>query len=196
MEAVNITLKIEKELSKAENLTLYVDKVLEKVRPEKFVAVVSDAESAMMAAKRQVAAKFSHILPIRCIVHYIQLIANSICRLPHTCKVLSNCQFIISFFRNSYTAGTALREKIVSSFTVSGNLKSTAKTQWSTAWDSCESVLHNEANIRSILENEAQVFDRSIAVKNLITNRQFWIDAEQLWNILGPVKWAVKDVEF
>ncbi|CAG8806846.1 3219_t:CDS:2, partial [Racocetra persica] len=47
-----------------------------------------------------------------------------------------------------------------------------------------------------VLENEAQVFDRSIAVKNLITNRQFWIDAEQLRNILGPVKRAVKDVEF
>ncbi|CAG8580521.1 25918_t:CDS:1, partial [Racocetra persica] len=116
--------------------------VLEKVGPEKFVAVVSDAESAMMAAKRQVAAKFPHILPIRCIAHHIQLIANSICRLPHTRKVLSNCQSIISFFRNSYTAGAALREKIVSSFTVGGNLKSTAKTRWSTAWDSCESVLH------------------------------------------------------
>ncbi|CAG8446723.1 5495_t:CDS:2 [Dentiscutata heterogama] len=47
-----------------------------------------------------------------------------------------------------------------------------------------------------VLENEAQVFDRSIAVKNLIINRQFWIDAEQLRNILGPVKQAVKDVEF
>ncbi|CAG8780544.1 9598_t:CDS:10, partial [Dentiscutata erythropus] len=201
-EAVNITLKIEKELSKSENLTLCVDswcipmkhsiyafviitdnrkqyvhllcnfsiyshtanfnaekilEVLEKVGPEKFVTVVSDAESAMIGA-------------------------NSICCLPYAQKVLSNCQAIISFFRKSYIAGAALREKIVSSFTVGGNLKSTA-------------ILFH-SNIRSVLEQEPQVFDRSITVKNLITNRQFWIDVEQLRNILGPVKRAVKDVKF
>ncbi|CAG8564405.1 17250_t:CDS:2 [Dentiscutata erythropus] len=161
IEAANITLKIEKELSKSRNLILCVDgwcspmkhsiyafvimtdkkkqyvyslrdfskysyiakfnaekiiEVLENVRPEKFVAIVSDAESAMTVAKRQVAAKYPHILPIRCIAHHIQLISSSICHLPHARNVLSNCQKIVSFFRNSYIASAALRKEIICSF--------------------------------------------------------------------------------
>ncbi|CAG8749340.1 1573_t:CDS:2, partial [Racocetra persica] len=241
VEAANIMLKVEKELSKSKNLTLCIDgwcspmkhsiyafvimtderkqyvyslrdfslfshtanfnaekmvEVLEKIGPEKFVAIVSNAESAMMAAKRQIATKYPHILPIRCIAHHIQLISSSICRLPHAQKVLSNCQTIISFFRNSYTAGAALREEIICSFTVGGYLKSTTKTRWSTAWDSCDSILRNETNIKSVLEQEPQIFDRANSAKNLINDRQFWIDVEQLRNILGPVKRAVKNVEF
>ena len=35
-----------------------------------------------------------------------------------------------------------------------------------------------------------------IATKNLINDRQFWINVEQLRNLIIPVKRAVKDVEF
>jgi len=124
--------------------------VLESIGPEKFTAIVSDAESSIMAAKRQIAQKYQYILPIRCIAHHIQLISSSICKLPHAKKILSNCQTIISFFRNSYSAGAALREEIIFSSTLGGNLKSPTKTRWSTAWDSCESILRNEANIKSV----------------------------------------------
>ncbi|CAG8830156.1 24985_t:CDS:2, partial [Cetraspora pellucida] len=47
-----------------------------------------------------------------------------------------------------------------------------------------------------VLEQELQAFNRANAVKNLINDRQFWIDIEQLRNILGPVKRAVKSLEF
>ncbi|CAG8580268.1 24193_t:CDS:2 [Gigaspora margarita] len=67
-EAANIIIKMDKELSKANNLTLYIDdfskiahtakfiaekiiEVLEMIRPEKFTVIVSDAESSMVAAK-------------------------------------------------------------------------------------------------------------------------------------------------
>ncbi|CAG8531289.1 28346_t:CDS:2, partial [Racocetra persica] len=62
--------------------------------------------------------------------------------------------------------------------------------------DSCESILRNKTNIKSVLEKESQIFNRSNAVKNLINDRQFWIDVEQLQNILGLVKYAVKSLEF
>ena len=124
--------------------------VLEKVGPEKFSTVVSDAESAMMAAKRQIANKYPHILPIRCIAHHIQLISSDICSRSWAKKILSDCQTIISFFRNSYLAGAALRDEIVQSFTIGGNLKTSTKTRWSTAWDCCDSILRNETNIRSV----------------------------------------------
>ncbi|RIB02405.1 hypothetical protein C2G38_883757 [Gigaspora rosea] len=50
--------------------------------------------------------------------------------------------------------------------------------------------------LNEVLEQEPQIFIRATTVKNLINDRQFWIDIEQLRNILGPVKRAVKNVEF
>ncbi|RIB20685.1 hypothetical protein C2G38_2035034 [Gigaspora rosea] len=47
-----------------------------------------------------------------------------------------------------------------------------------------------------VLEHEPQIFTCANAMKNLINDRQFWIDVEQLRNIIGPVKRAVKNVEF
>jgi hypothetical protein len=81
--------------------------VLKKIGPEKFSTIITDIESAMMAAEWQVVKKYSHILPIRCITYYIQLILSDICNYPWAKKVLSNCQKIISFFKNSYPAGTS-----------------------------------------------------------------------------------------
>src|SRR4051794_13162370 len=107
--------------------------VLEKVGPEKFSAIISDAESAMIAAKCQVANKYPHILPMRCIAYHIRLISSDICNLSWAKKVLSNCQTIISFFKNSYPAGTALRDEIIHTFTISRNLKTSTKTRWSTS---------------------------------------------------------------
>ncbi|UZO14852.1 uncharacterized protein OCT59_006296 [Rhizophagus irregularis] len=47
-----------------------------------------------------------------------------------------------------------------------------------------------------VLEQELQIFVRTITTKNLINDRQFWINVEQLRNLITPVKRAVKDVEF
>ncbi|GBC32543.2 ribonuclease H-like domain-containing protein [Rhizophagus irregularis DAOM 181602=DAOM 197198] len=107
---------------------------------------------------------------MRWIAHHIQLISSDIC--------------------------AALREEIFHTFTVGGNLKTSTKTRWSTAWDCCESLLRNENNIRSVLEQKPQIFARVNATKNLINDRQFWINVEQLRNLIAPVKKAVKDVEF
>ncbi|CAG8791181.1 22907_t:CDS:2, partial [Racocetra persica] len=84
VEAANILLKVEKKLSKAKNITLCIDgwssplkqKVLKNVGPEKFIAIISDAESSIVAAKCQVTTKYPHILSIRCIAHHIQLISS------------------------------------------------------------------------------------------------------------------------
>ncbi|CAB5388646.1 unnamed protein product [Rhizophagus irregularis] len=47
-----------------------------------------------------------------------------------------------------------------------------------------------------VLEQKPQIFARVNATKNLINDRQFWINVEQLRNLIAPVKKAVKDVEF
>ncbi|CAG8648677.1 12894_t:CDS:2 [Rhizophagus irregularis] len=232
-ELANVTLKIEKELAKAKNLTLCVDgwasplkhsiyafvimtperkqyiysledvssfshtadfnarkmlEVLEKVGPEKFSAIITDAESAMMAAKRQVANKYPHILPMRCIAHHIQLISSDICNHPWAKKVLSDCQKIISFFKNSYPAGAALREEIFHTFTVGGNLKTSTKTRWSTAWDCLKKAVKDVEFQNTILADVfVELVKIAIAVQEIPTplNNQFRKDSLEIWKQTG-----------
>ncbi|CAJ0750298.1 18588_t:CDS:2 [Entrophospora sp. SA101] len=170
--------------------------ILEQVGPEKFTAIVTDAEAAMMAAKRIVTSTFPNILSIRCIAHHIQLIASDIVKVDWAKNTLQNIQKIITFFQNNYQAGSALRDDIIESLITGGYLKTTVKTRWSTAWDACESMIRLESSIKSVLEAEPEIFRNAVNVRSLIHNRQFWMDVNQLHAVLSPIKKAVKDVEF
>lgn len=124
-------------------------KVIESIGKDKFIAVVTDAESAMQAAKRRVMNKYSHIMAIRCIAHHINLVTKDIVSIEWAKKTLQKCQKIISFFHDTHRAGSALRNDIIKSFS-GANLKSSVKTRWSTAWDVCESILRLENNIKFV----------------------------------------------
>jgi len=93
---------------------------------------------------------FPNILSIRCIAHYIQLIASDIVKIDWAKNTLQNIQKIITFFRNNYQAGSALRDDIIESLITGGYLKTTVKTCWSTAWDACESMICLERSIKSV----------------------------------------------
>lgn len=123
-------------------------KIIESVGSNKFAAVITDAEAAMQAAKRKVAEKHPHIMAVRCIAHHINLITKDIISIEWARKVLQKCQKVISFFHGSHRAGAALRDEIKTS--LGGNLKSSVKTRWSTAWDVCESILRLENNIKCV----------------------------------------------
>ncbi|GES96420.1 ribonuclease H-like domain-containing protein [Rhizophagus clarus] len=134
-EAANILLKIEEELHESRNLTLaefnekQLLKVIEDVGKDKFIAVVSDGEAAIQSAKKRVTNKYSHIMPIRCIAHHINLVTKDIISIEWAKKTLQNCQKIVSFFHD-VRAGAILRNEIKNSFS-KGNLKSSVKTRWS-----------------------------------------------------------------
>ncbi|GBB85484.1 hypothetical protein RclHR1_00120038 [Rhizophagus clarus] len=169
-------------------------KVIEDVGKDKFIAVVSDGEAAIQSAKRRVTNKYPHIMPIRCIAHHINLVTKDIISIEWAKKTLQNCQKIVSFFHDVHRAGAILRNEIKNSFS-KGNLKSSVKTCWSTAWDVCESILRQENSIKFILSEQPDIFVNAVKTKAIIQNRQFWHDVEQLKMILGPAKNAVKALE-
>jgi hypothetical protein len=123
-------------------------KVIESIGSNKFAAIVTDAEAAMQAAKRKVMKRYPHIMAVRYIAHHINLVTKDIISIEWAKKVLQKCQKIISFFNSSHRAGAALRSEITS-FS-GGNLKSSVKTRWSTAWDACDSILRLENNIKYV----------------------------------------------
>ncbi|GES81622.1 ribonuclease H-like domain-containing protein [Rhizophagus clarus] len=169
-------------------------KVIEDVGKDKFIAVVSDGEAAIQSAKRRVTNKYPHIMPIRCIAHHINLVTKDIISIEWAKKTLQNCQKIVSFFHDVHRAGAILCNEIKNSFS-KGNLKSSVKTRWSTAWDVCESILRQENSIKFILSEQPDIFVNAVKTKAIIQNRQFWHDVKQLKMILGPAKNAVKALE-
>jgi hypothetical protein len=85
-----------------------IEKVFTSIKPEKFVAVVSDAESSMQMARRLISEKYPNILSIRCMAHHLNLITTDIIKLEFAKNTLKKCQTIISFFKTSYRAGATL----------------------------------------------------------------------------------------
>lgn len=124
-------------------------KVIEDIGKHKFIAIVTDAEAAMQAAKRRVMNKYPHIMAVRCIAHHINLITKDILSIEWAKSTLKKCQQIVSFFHNAHRAGAALRDELSNSFS-GGNLKTSVKTRWSTAWDVCESILRLENSIKLV----------------------------------------------
>jgi len=101
---------------------------LTSIGPKKFVAVVSDAESAMQMARRLVSEKYPNILSIRCMAHHVNLITTDIIKLDFAKDIFKKCQTIVTFFKTSYRAGAALQDDIIQSMIEGGSLKSSVKT--------------------------------------------------------------------
>jgi len=127
-----------------------IEKVLTSVGAKKFVAVVSDAESAMQMARRLISEKYSNILSIRCKAHHLNLITANIIKLDFAKEIFKKCQAIISFFKTSHRAGAALDDLIKSLAEGGGGLKTSVKTRWSTAWDCCDSIVRLENNLKHV----------------------------------------------
>ena len=127
-----------------------IEKILTSIGPKKFVAVVSDAESAMQMARRLISEKYPNILSIRCMAHHLNLITTDIIKLDFAKNIFKKCQAIISFFKTSHRAGAALQEDIVKSLTKGGGLKTSVKTRWSTAWDCCDSIIRLENSLKYV----------------------------------------------
>ncbi|GBC46360.2 ribonuclease H-like domain-containing protein [Rhizophagus irregularis DAOM 181602=DAOM 197198] len=148
-----------------------IEKVLTSIGLEKFAAVVSDAESAMQMARRLITEKYTHILSIRCMAHHLNLVSSDIIKLDFARNTLKKCQSIITFFKTSYRAGANLQKDIIQTLTEGGGLKT------------------------SVFETQTEIFINAIAIKNLLRNRQFFQDVEQLHTILAPAKKAIQAVE-
>ena len=62
----------------SENLEKEIDQVLSAIGPKKFSAIVTDNAAAIANARKQISDKYPHILNVRCIAHYINLITKDV----------------------------------------------------------------------------------------------------------------------
>ena len=62
----------------ADFLASKIQEVIDEVGQQKFAAVVSDNASAIAAARQKISATYPHIMNIRCIAHFVNLISKDI----------------------------------------------------------------------------------------------------------------------
>ena len=62
----------------ADFLANKIKEVIEEIGEKKFAAVVSDNASAIAAAHRKFSESYPHIMNIRCIAHFVNLISKDI----------------------------------------------------------------------------------------------------------------------
>jgi hypothetical protein len=82
-----------------------MEQVIEKIGPEKFSAIVTDAGANIQNARKIITGKYQHILNIRCIAHAINLISKDICNISFANRILTRCNTIVTFFKRSYQGG-------------------------------------------------------------------------------------------
>lgn len=55
-----------------------IERVIMAIGPKKFSAIVTDNASAMVNARKYISEKYPHIINMRCIVHFVNLITKDI----------------------------------------------------------------------------------------------------------------------
>jgi Protein of unknown function (DUF 659) len=73
-------------------LTNKIQEVIEEVGQEKFAAIVSDNASAIAAARQKISELYPHIINIRCIAHFVNLISKDI--LGKYNNIINNCNLL------------------------------------------------------------------------------------------------------
>ena len=181
-------------LHTADFISKEILKVIDDVGAEKFSAVVSDNASTMVKAKRLVNEKYPHIIPVRCITHHINLLTNDIMKHEFSRLTISKCMKIVKYFHQSYKAGALLSEDIKKNLIDGGGLKGYCKTRWTTAFDCLESILRCESSLHNVLENHPETLSSDI--KELLRNRIFYQDVEELVKIIKPIKEVLTSLEY
>ncbi|CAG8781221.1 1271_t:CDS:2, partial [Racocetra fulgida] len=151
-------------------------------------------EASMQLAIRLISSKYPSIVPIRCIAHLLNLITSDIIKIKFAKNILSKCQVIIKHFRTVYRAGAIFKEELIEQLIIGGGLKSSYKSRWSTAWDCTDSILRCELIIKAAIDNHPKLFKKTEIIK-IISDRQFWINVEQLHKVLEAPKQAITSVE-
>jgi hypothetical protein len=124
-----------------EFLSTEILQIMNDVDIKKFCAVISDHASNVALAKNKIATQHSHIIPMRCIAHHINLLTTDIIKLELAFNLISECRKIVTFFISSHKSDSLLRENIIKNLVSGSGLKKHVKTHWTTAFDCIDSIV-------------------------------------------------------
>ena len=158
----------------ADYITEVVEEIIEKISPNKILAIITDNAANIYNIRENLQEKYSNIENVRYIAHAINLIACNIIKEGFGDRLLQKINILESFFKNSYQAGTKLIQLAKENNIQEGSIKLYYKTRWTTASDSVNSVIRLELILNEIVTNESHLLNDRI--KYVIQIRNFFSD--------------------
>ena len=146
----------------ANYLSEVIGQVIEKIRPNKISAIVSDNAANVRNTRQILQTKYPNIENVRCIAHAINLIACDIVKEGFGDRLLKKVNVLASFFKNSHQAGDRLTQLIKDHEISGGGIKLYCKTRWTTASESTDSIIRLEPLLEQLAENESNLFNEKV----------------------------------
>lgn len=121
-----------------------IEKVMQSIEKEKFIAVVTDNGTNLRVARRIINEKNPFILNFRCMAHAINLVASDFAEIDSVKKIILDCNNIVGFFKNSHIAHGYYREQLNIMKIKGGEIQSYCKTRWGTLYNMADSITRSK----------------------------------------------------
>ncbi|CAF1333103.1 unnamed protein product [Adineta ricciae] len=184
----------------AEFLTNKLESVLARISTNiniisKIRAIVTDNPNTMRKMRELFTSKpgHQHIIGLRCFAHAINLIAGDMIKHVFASNTIRKITVITSYQNQSHMFKSKLKEEAQRIKIRKESLHTIVPTRWSSVAD----CLHSFILLRAPLELLVAA-DRSIAppkVVNIINNRSFFYDIDNLYKIMKPLAYAISIIQ-
>ncbi|CAG8813584.1 27945_t:CDS:2 [Gigaspora margarita] len=177
----------------AQNIAEGIDKVMQELGVDKFVAVVTDNAPNMKAAWRILKNQYPTKVFLGCWAHGINLWIKDILKLDWPKNVLETSKEIINYFRNHNIPLAALRRLQIEKYGHIISLVQTVDTRWGSAFYCMDHLLQTKNAIRSLLIEESIGISPNIKIH--LMNDLFWQNLKYLRNFLEPFVKFIHELE-
>jgi hypothetical protein len=162
--------------------------VIDSIGQKRVGAIITDGPKVMTKARRDLVSKpaYKHILDIRCMMHAFALLLASILGHPFAKDLVHRGQRVVTFVRASHFPNAKIQEQ-AEILGISGTLKTSNKTRFTSVLICLESVLLLESALVAVARQHANLFKKVPEVIQTINDRQFWVQLEGLCKLLRPV---------
>ncbi|KAE9546800.1 hypothetical protein FO519_009988 [Halicephalobus sp. NKZ332] len=176
---------------------------IEKLGPQKIVALVTDNAPNMKAAWKLINQSYPWIVCEGCKAHGVDLAAKDLCKLDFVSEIVNKCIEVAKFFRKTVPK-LVLEELQRSTVGRSHVIPLPSNTRWSSTWRLLESIKKNESCLKSCIWLPKIVDDKELR-KNmnrltelrqiLCEDRHFWKQLSLIEELLHPFKTAISSIE-
>ncbi|KAL0151741.1 hypothetical protein M9458_052967 [Cirrhinus mrigala] len=152
----------------------------------KIVSVVHDNATNMVACTNQLAQdpSWGTVQGVRCAGHTLQLCINSALKKDPVCRTVAAARRLVSHFKKSAKATTALAEKQRELNVAEHKLVQDVATRWNSAYLMLDRLLEQRGAVSAVLK-DSTVSKRSDRDLELTTSQ--WRMAEDIVNVLKPM---------
>jgi hypothetical protein len=167
--------------------------VIEEIGPNKVYATVTDNAANMKSAWTEIEEAYSHITPIGCSAHGLNLLLGDIMSTQTMQAIHSKAKTIVKFFRNKQVVSATFAEKQKQKGKPT-SLKLPVVTRWGSTVIMFQSLQEGKESLQEVAIMDSLDIEGEIR-KNILDNDIFWARITACLALLEPITSAIAQVE-